>query len=111
MRRLMPEKRVMRERTTAAQMIRIYCRGRHGMRSDQLCADCSRLLTYTHERIDRCPQGAEKVTCRKCPIHCYRADMRAKIRAVMRYAGPRMIMYHPMAALRHLLGELLSGWR
>ena len=31
------------------------------------------------------------------------ADRRAKIRAVMRWAGPRMLFVHPVLAVRHLL--------
>ena len=30
---------------------------------------------------------------------------RERIRAVMRYAGPRMLKKHPLAAIRHLLGK------
>lgn len=44
----------------------------------------------------------KKTTCKKCPVHCYSPDMREKIRAVMRYSGPRMIFLHPFAAIRHL---------
>ncbi len=29
--------------------------------------------------------------------------MREKIRAVMRFSGPRMIFHHPVAAVRHVL--------
>ena len=32
--------------------------------------------------------------------------MRARIREVMRYAGPRMLLSHPLMALRHLLDGL-----
>jgi hypothetical protein len=31
--------------------------------------------------------------------------MRARIREVMRYAGPRMTLYHPVLAIRHLIGR------
>ncbi len=30
-------------------------------------------------------------------------DMRVRVRAVMRYAGPRMLWRHPALAIRHLL--------
>ena len=30
---------------------------------------------------------------------------RERIRAIMRYAGPRMMLHHPVAAVRHLLGK------
>jgi hypothetical protein len=32
--------------------------------------------------------------------------MRRRIRAVMRYAGPRILFRHPMLALRHMLDGL-----
>lgn len=56
-------------------------------------------------RLDRCKFGNEKPTCKKCPIHCYKPDMREKMRAVMRWAGPRMMLYHPKEAIRHLIRE------
>ena len=66
------------------------------------------LLAYAHARLDRCPFGEGKKTCRRCPVHCYKRDMRERMRQVMRYAGPRMIGVHPVAALRHLWRELRS---
>ena len=73
-----------------------------------LCPECAALLDYAHRRLDSCRFGNDKPSCRKCPVHCYRADMRERIRTVMRWAGPRMIFRHPMAATRHLLRELRS---
>jgi hypothetical protein len=32
--------------------------------------------------------------------------MRIKIKEVMRYAGPRMILYNPLLALAHLASKL-----
>jgi hypothetical protein len=29
--------------------------------------------------------------------------MREKIREIMRFSGPRMIFYHPIMAIRHLI--------
>ena len=73
-----------------------------------LCPECAALLDYAHRRLDSCRFGNGKPSCRKCTVHCYRADMRERIRTVMRWAGPRMIFRHPMAATRHLLRELRS---
>ena len=73
-----------------------------------LCPECAALLDYAHRRLDSCRFGNGKPSCRKCPVHCYRADMRERIRTVMRWAGPRMIFRHPIAATRHLLRELRS---
>ena len=73
-----------------------------------LCPEFATLLDYALRRLDSCRFGDGKPSCRKCPVHCYRADMRERIRTVMRWAGPRMIFRHPIAATRHLLRELRS---
>ena len=44
-----------------------------------------------------------KTFCSNCKVHCYRPEMRQKIREVMRFAGPRMLFVHPVAAVRHLI--------
>jgi hypothetical protein len=83
-------------------MIRLYCRDHHGSR-DQPCTECARLLGYAEQRLDRCPFGADKPTCARCTVHCYRRDMRERVRTVMRYSGPRMLRRHPYLAVAHLL--------
>lgn len=94
------------EKQVAAQMIAVYCRKRHRPAGGNLCDDCRRLTEYAFRRIDRCPKGEHKTSCRKCEIHCYDAASRQQIREVMRYVGPRMILIHPLSAIRHLLSEL-----
>ena len=94
--------RLRREWQTMAAMIGCYCRGRHGT-GGELCPDCRSLLDYATLRLQRCPYGETKPTCAKCPIHCYQPEVREKVKAVMRYAGPRMIWRHPLLAVRHWL--------
>jgi hypothetical protein len=53
--------------------------------------------------LETCRYGPLKGSCKQCTVHCYAPAQREKIRAVMRYAGPRMLLYHPLEALRHLL--------
>jgi hypothetical protein len=60
------------------------------------------LLAYSHQRLDRCPYGDEKPSCKACPIHCYRPSEREAMRQVMREAGPRMLWRHPWLAIVHL---------
>ena len=96
--------RIENEKKTVEQMIRLYCRLKEGNRT--LCPDCQALLEYAHKRLDRCKFGERKSTCRKCPVHCYKPDMRDRMKEVMRFAGPRMMIYHPLEALRHLWQEL-----
>jgi hypothetical protein len=94
-------RRLSREERTIAAMITLYCRDTHGAAPDT-CAACGTLRAYAHDRLERCPFGADKPTCVNCTVHCYRADMRERVRAVMRYAGPRMLLHHPVLTLLHL---------
>ena len=103
----MNRKRIEEEKTVVEQMIRLYCRKYEG--HTELCPKCKELLDYAHSRLDKCRYGENKPTCKKCPVHCYRTEMKEKIRLVMRWSGPRMIFYHPTAAVRHLLREIVSG--
>ncbi len=96
--------RMAREKKTVAAMIRLYCRGHHGSQGE-LCPECREVTEYAMCRLDRCPFGEDKSTCAKCPIHCYKPAMRERIRRVMRYAGPRMMLRHPMLAIRHQLAK------
>jgi hypothetical protein len=86
-------------------MIHLYCREQHGS-NGQLCAGCEALRDYARQRLDKCPFQAGKTTCTQCPVHCYKPEERASIRAVMRYAGPRMLLRHPVLALLHLTDGL-----
>ncbi len=99
-----PRGRMAREARTVEAMVRLYCRGQHGTPKG-LCGPCAILRAYALERLGRCPFQEGKTTCARCPVHCYRPDMRAQIRAVMRYAGPRMLTRHPWLTLCHLLDE------
>ena len=79
------------------------CQVGHG--GPGLCGECRELLEYSLARLDHCKFGNAKTKCHKCPVHCYRPDMREKIRTVMRFSGPRMLLYHPLEALRYLFSR------
>ncbi len=89
---------------TVKAMVEVYCHDHHGTK-DALCRECRELLEYAEVRLDRCPYGEEKPTCNKCPIHCYKPEPKEQMRLVMRYSGPRMLLKHPILAVRHLLHE------
>ena len=93
--------RIAREKRTMGAMLRLYCRKHHG--GGALCGECSELLEYATCRLDRCPFGPQKTTCAKCPVHCYKPRYRERVKEVMRFSGPRMLLYHPILAVRHLL--------
>ncbi len=100
--------RLERERHTIQVMIEIYCRGHHHL-TYTLCPECQQLLTYAKQRLDKCPYQDDKPTCAKCPIHCYKPIMREQVRQVMRYSGPRMMLYHPMLAISHYMDEITKA--
>ena len=60
------------------------------------------LKKYVELRLNKCPFQENKTFCSNCKIRCYKKDMQEKIIMVMRYSGPRMILYHPILAIRHL---------
>ena len=96
------ETKRQREKKTVALMIKLYCRKKHGTKNE-LCPDCKALSEYAAMRSDKCPFMESKTFCSNCKVHCYKPDMREKIREVMRFSGPRMILYHPIMAVRHVI--------
>ena len=91
-----------REKETVSQMIRLYCKKQHGTKQG-LCPDCAALEEYARLRSDKCPFMETKTFCSNCKVHCYKPEMREKIRAVMRFSGPRMLLVHPIMAIRHVI--------
>ncbi len=90
------------EKEVVSQMIAIYCKKQHKT-NGMLCKACSELDTYAKQRSDKCPFMETKTFCSNCKVHCYKTEMREKIKAVMRFSGPRMIFYHPVTVVRHLI--------
>jgi hypothetical protein len=99
--------RLGREKRTIDIMIRLHCRAFH--RQEVPCPACRELIAYAVLRVDKCPWGAGKPVCGLCPIHCWRPDQREAIRRVMRWAGPRMLLRHPITTLRHLADARLPA--
>ena len=82
---------IAHEKKTVELMIRLYCRKKE--KNTILCADCEELLRYAQK----------KSACKECTVHCYKPVMRERMRQVMRFSGPRMLLYAPWQAIRHLL--------
>ena len=90
------------EKKTVARMIQIYCRSKHGS-TQMLCDECETLRRYAVKRLDKCPFQDKKGACKTCSVHCYSSDMRARIRTVMRFSGPRMMLFLPFEFIKHQL--------
>ncbi|MEG0461742.1 MAG: nitrous oxide-stimulated promoter family protein [Gordonibacter sp.] len=105
-------KRRAREKRTISQMVVLYCAGNHEAATrtetahcgEAICPACLAIDANAVLRTERCRKMDEKTSCEQCGNHCYKPEDRERIRAVMRYAGPRMMGRHPVAALRHLMG-------
>lgn len=95
-----------REKKLIPVMIKKYCRGKHKARGGALCEECRALTEYALFRLEKCPFKANKKFCSFCKVHCYRPDMREKIKEVMKYSGPRMVFTHPAFALKHVFQML-----
>ena len=91
-----------REKELVSQMIALYCKKKHKTRHG-LCDECARLDAYARMRSDRCPFMETKTFCSNCRVHCYQPVMREKIREVMRFCGARMLLHHPVPAIRHVI--------
>ena len=84
------------------QFVHVYCEGKHGTSNAQLCAGCADLLSYSLQRLERCPQDP-KPACKHCEIHCYKPAYRDQIRDVMRYSGKRLLLRGRLDLLWHYL--------
>ena len=114
------------EKEVVTQMIEIYCRGNHHEKRDdwgaancrnprfgpeghyKLCPECAALAEYSCMRTQVCPRTAIKTFCKNCPVHCYAEEQNAQIKRVMRYAGPRIMLTHPVDGVYHCLCSVLK---
>lgn len=94
-------KKIEREKQTVSRMIQLY--SLHKLKTESLPEELKELELYAHNKLNKCKFQEKKPQCKKCPIHCYKPDMRNKIREIMRWTGPRMIIYSPINAIKHLL--------
>lgn len=92
--------RITYEKKVVELMIHLYCRKKE--KNVNLCPACKELLQYAHERLTRCPFEEKKGACKQCKVHCYKPTMRKRMQEVMRFSGPRMLFYAPLATIRHL---------
>lgn len=91
-----------KEKLIVGEMIKLYCKKQHGTKQG-LCSECQALKEYAGQRSDKCPFMETKTFCSNCKVHCYKPEMREKIRRVMRFSGPGMMLYHPVMAINHLI--------
>lgn len=93
--------RIEQEKQVVTTMIKLYCKKQH--KQPTLCAECQELEDYALLRLSRCRHGDEKSFCAHCPTQCYQKRHKEKMKEIMRFSGPRMLFYHPILAIKHIL--------
>ncbi len=96
--------RLHRESKTVEAMIAIYCQHHHRLKVVD-CPECSELQNYAIDRLHHCPFHEGKTSCKNCPIHCYKPGIKDDVKRVMRYAGPRMMLRHPILTVFHFIDD------
>lgn len=100
------EKKRKKEQYVVKEMIRLYCRKNYEgyeKKTGKMCPVCQELSDYAELRSEKCPFMEKKTFCSNCRVHCYKPEMREKIRQVMRFSGPRMLLCHPVMAIWHVV--------
>ncbi len=93
-----------KDRRTLQAIGRIYCQGNHAERGKDvagMCSECGAAIEQTLARAEACPHGHEG-NCQDCATPCQRGEAQERIKAIMRYAAPRMLVRHPLMTLEYL---------
>ena len=85
-------------------MIEIYYKNKKHKNLHTI-TEIEELKHYCKSRVANCPVILEKTFCSSCKIHCYDPNHRALIKKVMKYSGPRMLFYHPILLVKHLVSQ------
>lgn len=64
------------------------------------------IKSYSLKRLDNCIHIGEDIFCGFCEIQCFGDKYKKEIRSIMRFSGPRMILYHPIMAIRYLKAKI-----
>lgn len=94
------------EKAIVSEMIALYCRKNHKTKhktKGELCPECKAVRDYATLRSDHCPFMETKTFCSNCKVHCYKPEMKEKIRKIMRFSGPRMLLEHPVLVTKHII--------
>ena len=102
-----------KDRKTLEATARIYCHAHHERTKQDgtgLCPECRACVEATLARTQACPFG-HTGNCQDCSIHCQRGEARERIRAIMRYAAPRMALRHPLMTCEYLRKKIAGKMR
>lgn len=121
----MKDTKVVHDTRLLGDFAEMYCKGNHpeaareplesraaslgvyGRKVPVVCDRCAELLAYAETRRAFCVQdrpGHPKPFCSHCETQCYKPEMAAQMRDVMRYSGPRSMLHgHAVDGVRHMI--------
>ena len=97
---------VPKEKENIRKTFGLYCNSNHGTSDNKLCPKCTALLTTAMLRIQRCPYGIGKPICDACETPCFGEVPTKEFRQIMKSGQKKMLLSHPLMAVRHKLAGL-----
>lgn len=97
---------VPKERENIRKTFGVYCNANHGTTDGKLCPKCTALLSTVMLKIQRCPYGIAKPICDACETPCFGEIPTKEFRTVMKSAQKKMLLSHPLMAVRHKIASL-----
>ena len=101
-----PQNNVPKEKENIRKTFGIYCNANHGTTDNKLCPKCTALLTTAMLKIQRCPYGIAKPICDACETPCFGEVPTKEFRSIMKSGQKKMLLSHPLMAVRHKLASL-----
>ena len=101
-----PQNNVPKEKENIRKTFGIYCNANHGTTDNKLCPKCTALLTTAMLKIQRCPYGIAKPICDACETPCFGEVPTKEFRNIMKSGQKKMLLSHPLMAVRHKLASL-----
>lgn len=101
-----PQNNVPKEKENIRKTFGVYCNANHGTSDNKLCPKCTALLTTAMIKIQRCPYGIAKPICDACETPCFGEVPTKEFRAIMKSGQKKMLLSHPLMAVRHKLAGL-----
>ncbi len=97
---------VPKEKENIRKTFGVYCNANHGTTDNKLCPKCTALLTTVMLKIQRCPYGISKPICDACETPCFGENPTKEFRAIMKSGQKKMLLSHPLMAVKHKIASL-----
>lgn len=66
------------------------------------------LIMKAFRHAERCPHSFYKTFCHQCPTTCYKSEDLEHIEPIMKYAGRKIMMKHPLIGTKFVINLLMA---